>query len=136
MSSTYIEWARRNFQLNKLAIDRHKLLRVDCLEWLTNKTESLEYFDIILLDPPTFSNSKKMSVSLDIQRDHEALITAAAKRLAPCGTLYFSNNFRKFKMSPNLMDRFLVENMTPETLDVDFRRNPRIHNAWRIKHKI
>jgi len=136
MSSTYIEWARRNFQLNKLAIDRHQLLKVDCVEWLKNKTESLEYFDIILLDPPTFSNSKKMSVSFDIQRDHEAIIRAAAKRLAPCGTLYFSNNFRKFKMSPNLTDRFLVENMTSETLDLDFRRNPRIHNAWRIKHKI
>ena len=135
LSQTYIEWARRNFQLNKLATNQHQLLNIDCIEWLATEPREFEYFDIILLDPPTFSNSKRMSVSLDIQRDHEYLIRAAAKRLAPLGTLYFSNNYRKFKLNNSLMNAFLVEDMRSETLDIDFQRNPRIHNTWRIKNK-
>ena len=135
LSNTYIEWSRRNFHLNKLATNRHQLLNVDCMEWLSTQPKDLEYFDVILLDPPTFSNSKKMSVSLDIQRDHETIIRAAANRLAPKGTLFFSNNFRKFKLNHNLTDVYSVEDMRPETLDADFQRNPRVHNTWRIKHK-
>lgn len=84
---------------------------------------------------PTFSNSKKMDTVLDIQRDHGDLIRACMGKLASGGTLVFSNNFRKFKMDELTLRQFDCENITPKTLDVDFERNPRIHNVWLITRR-
>jgi 23S rRNA (guanine2445-N2)-methyltransferase / 23S rRNA (guanine2069-N7)-methyltransferase len=130
MSNSYLDWAKRNFSLNEIDKDSHQLLRKDCLEWLA-KGEG-EY-DVIFLDPPTFSNSKKMDSVLDIQRDHARLIDHAMAILAPGGTLVFSNNFRKFSMDEDVSDRYQVENITDSTLDPDFQRNQKIHNCWLIK---
>lgn len=131
MSNSYLKWAGRNFALNDMDEVRHQLLRADCLEWLA-KGEG-EY-DLIFLDPPTFSNSKKMDSILDIQRDHAQLIDEAMAILAPGGTLVFSNNFRKFSMDESVMAKYQVDNITADTLDPDFQRNRKIHNCWLIKH--
>ena len=132
MSNTYLDWAQRNFDLNSLRSSKHQLLRADCLKWL--KIEG-ELYDVIFLDPPTFSNSKKMDSVLDIQRDHGDLIRSSMAKLVPGGTLIFSNNFRKFKMDELTVRQFDCQNITPQTLDVDFARNPRIHNVWKIKRR-
>jgi len=132
MSNTYLDWAQRNFDLNSLRSSKHKLLRADCLKWLEIEGE---LYDVIFLDPPTFSNSKKMDSVLDIQRDHGDLIRSSMAKLVPGGTLIFSNNFRKFKMDELTVRQFDCQNITPQTLDVDFVRNPRIHNVWKIKRR-
>ena len=129
MSNTYLDWAQRNFALNGLDGGKHQLLRADCLKWLE---EGSQTFDVIFLDPPTFSNSKKMESVLDIQRDHPALIRNAMAKLNPEGVLIFSNNFRKFKMDKLIARQFNCDNITPQTLGMDFERNPRIHNVWSI----
>ena len=132
MSNTYLDWAQRNFDLNSLRSSKHQLLRADCLKWLEIEGE---LYDVIFLDPPTFSNSKKMDSVLDIQRDHGDLIRSSMAKLVPGGTLIFSNNFRKFKMDELTVRQFDCQNITPQTLDLDFARNPRIHNVWKIKRR-
>ena len=132
MSNTYLDWAGRNFDLNSMSSSKHELLRADCLKWLE---EEGEQYDVIFLDPPTFSNSKKMDSVLDIQRDHGDMIRNAMAKLAPNGVLIFSNNFRKFKMDELTLRQFDCQNITPQTLDMDFERNPRIHNVWKITRR-
>ena len=90
-------------------------------------------FDLVLLDPPSFSDSAAMEGSFDVQRDHPALVRAALQRLRPGGVLYFSNNRRKFRLDPGLEEEFLCEDISRSTLDPDFQRNPHIHCCWRIQ---
>ena len=129
LSNTYLSWAEENFKLNQLDVSRHQFIQYDCLEWLHLTRDR---FDVIFLDPPSFSNSKRMQSTLDIQRDHEMLIEAARALLTPQGILYFSTNFRQFKLSPTLLASTLVEDITPMTIDLDFKRNPRIHQCFKI----
>lgn len=129
MSSTYLEWARKNLGLNGFSENLHRLTRANCLEWLDYNTEK---FDLILLDPPTFSNSKSMDGVLDIQRDHVELIRKTAQHLALDGILFFSTNFQKFKLDPGLLDLFNVKEISRETIDPDFHRQPKIHRVWEI----
>jgi 23S rRNA (guanine2445-N2)-methyltransferase / 23S rRNA (guanine2069-N7)-methyltransferase len=89
-------------------------------------------YDLIFIDPPTFSNSKRMEGIFDVQRDQVQLIDLAMARLAPGGVLYFSNNFRKFTLEENLTARYAVEEITAQTIDPDFARNGKIHRAWKI----
>ena len=131
MSNSYLEWAGRNFALNGLDLKQHQLLRADCLEWLEREQGA---FDLVFLDPPTFSNSKKMEQVLDIQRDHGALIGHAMAVLAPGGTLVFSNNFRKFSMDQAVLQNWQVESITEQTFDPDFQRDQKLHNCWLIRH--
>ncbi|MEZ5528910.1 MAG: bifunctional 23S rRNA (guanine(2069)-N(7))-methyltransferase RlmK/23S rRNA (guanine(2445)-N(2))-methyltransferase RlmL [Porticoccaceae bacterium] len=132
MSNSYLEWASRNFVLNKMDEKRHQLLRADCLDWLAQEQGE---FDLIFLDPPTFSNSKKMEGVLDIQRDHPELIHHAMAILAPGGTLVFSNNFRRFTLDDQLRANYSVEDITARTFDPDFQRDRRIHYCWLIRHR-
>lgn len=132
MSNTYLQWAQENFQLNDLPLGRHQFIREDCLTWL-GKTR--DHFDVIFLDPPSFSNSKKMEGTLDIQRDHVDLIQAAMRVLNPEGVLYFSTNLRHFKLAEELSTYFNVQDITKDTLDEDFKRNQRIHHCFVIKAK-
>jgi 23S rRNA (guanine2445-N2)-methyltransferase / 23S rRNA (guanine2069-N7)-methyltransferase len=135
MSQTYLQWARANLDLNGLSPRKHRLLQRDCLQWLAEKPERSEAgFDLIFLDPPTFSNSARMEGFLDVQRDHARLIDQAMRRLAPEGTLIFSTNFRRFRLSGEIESRFSAENISARTIDRDFQRNPRIHQCWLI-HK-
>ncbi|WP_133010551.1 bifunctional 23S rRNA (guanine(2069)-N(7))-methyltransferase RlmK/23S rRNA (guanine(2445)-N(2))-methyltransferase RlmL [Marinomonas flavescens] len=132
MSNTYTEWARRNIELNEFSPRDHKVERADCFEWLrTNKDK----FDFIFMDPPTFSNSKKMSEVLDIQRDHGELVRLAMARLSKKGELIFSNNYRRFVLDDSLVAEFDVDNVTKQTMDPDFERNTKIHQCWIIRHK-
>ncbi len=130
LSNTYLEWAEENFKLNDLDRARHQFIQYDCLEWLHVTSDR---FDVIFLDPPSFSNSKRMQTTLDIQRDHEALIEAARGLLNPQGILYFSTNLRQFKLSLALAASDLVENITATTIDLDFKRNTRIHQCFKIR---
>jgi len=93
---------------------------------------SRDEFDLIFIDPPTFSNSKRMEGVFDVQRDHVQLLDLAVARLAPGGVLYFSNNFRKFQLDEHLATRYAVEEISAQTLDPDFARNSKIHRAWKI----
>lgn len=131
LSNTYLRWLRQNLAHNGLAESAHDLVRADCLQWLG---ETSTTFDIILLDPPSFSNSARMDDSFDVQRDHGELIDAAMLRLEPGGTLYFSTNRRRFKLSDALAQRFQVADITAQTLDPDFPRRPPPHRCWSFAH--
>lgn len=132
MSNTYTEWARRNIELNEFSSLHHQVERADCIEWLK---QSRDTFDLIFMDPPTFSNSKKMADVLDIQRDHGDLVRLAMARLSKGGELIFSNNYRRFVLDETLEQEFDVQNITRETLDPDFDRNGKIHQCYIVKHK-
>lgn len=132
MSRTYIEWSGANFKLNAIESPQHQLIQADCLEWLKDNEQ---LFDCILLDPPSFSNSSRMSSTLDIQRDHEMLIALCMPRLAEHGDLYFSNNKRGFKLAPAVAEQYRVEDLTHATHDPDFNRPRPVHYCWRIKHR-
>nr|WP_298378427.1 bifunctional 23S rRNA (guanine(2069)-N(7))-methyltransferase RlmK/23S rRNA (guanine(2445)-N(2))-methyltransferase RlmL [uncultured Halomonas sp.] len=132
LSNTYLEWARDNLALNRIDLSRHRVVREDCFHWL--QTASSE-FDLIFLDPPTFSNSKKMEESLDIQRDHGRLLDLAMARLAAGGTLIFSNNQRRFKLDDGVLERYAVEDISAQTFDPDFQRRPNLHHCFLIRHR-
>jgi 23S rRNA (guanine2445-N2)-methyltransferase / 23S rRNA (guanine2069-N7)-methyltransferase len=129
LSPTYLDWARRNLDLNGFAGPQHRFVRADCLEWLPRAKGP---FDLIFLDAPTFSNSKSMTATLDIQRDHPELIRAAADLLSPGGVLLFATNFRHFKLDPALSDELHVHDISRQTLPLDFARNSRIHRCFRV----
>ncbi|WP_443190851.1 bifunctional 23S rRNA (guanine(2069)-N(7))-methyltransferase RlmK/23S rRNA (guanine(2445)-N(2))-methyltransferase RlmL [Pseudomonas indica] len=128
LSKTYLDWARRNLSLNGFS-DRQRLEQGDVMAWLA---EDRGEYDLIFIDPPTFSNSKRMEGVFDVQRDHVGLLDLAMARLARGGVLYFSNNFRKFELDEGLVARYAVEEISASTLDPDFARNPKIHRAWRF----
>ncbi|MGL4860224.1 MAG: bifunctional 23S rRNA (guanine(2069)-N(7))-methyltransferase RlmK/23S rRNA (guanine(2445)-N(2))-methyltransferase RlmL [Enterobacteriaceae bacterium] len=134
MSNTYLQWAERNMQLNGLSGRQHRLIQADCLAWLA---ESDEQFDIIFIDPPTFSNSKRMEGTFDVQRDHLHLLRLAQRRLNPGGTIVFSNNRRGFTMDhAGLAEKGLqAREITEQTRSLDFARNRHIHNCWLITKK-
>ena len=128
LSKTYLDWARRNLSLNGFS-DKNRLEQGDVMAWLDAFREE---YDLIFIDPPTFSNSKRMEGIFDVQRDHVQLLDLAMARLAPGGVLYFSNNFRKFVLDEHLAARYAVEEITASTIDPDFARNSKIHRAWKI----
>jgi 23S rRNA (guanine2445-N2)-methyltransferase / 23S rRNA (guanine2069-N7)-methyltransferase len=132
LSRTYLDWARRNLERNGF-IDaaRHRLLQEDAVEWLEQPPR--ERYDLIFLDPPTVSRSKRMRERLDVQRDHVRLIRGALLRLAPSGLLIFSTNFRKFKLDAEGLADFDVVDITKETIPKDFARNPRVHQCFEIR---
>jgi 23S rRNA (guanine2445-N2)-methyltransferase / 23S rRNA (guanine2069-N7)-methyltransferase len=131
-SNTYLAWAKRNLALNGLAGGAHRCERADCLPWLGQGDAQ---YDLVLLDPPSFSNSKSRQGSFDVQRDHVALVRAVMARLRRGGTLYFSNNRRGFRLDPALAEAYDCEDITAQTIDRDFQRNPRIHVCWRLRHR-
>ncbi len=94
LSRTYLQWARRNLDLNGVARDPHELIQADCREWLDEAVAARERYDLVFLDPPTFSNSKRMEGVLDVSRDHSALIESCAQLLNPAGLLVFSHQPR------------------------------------------
>jgi len=138
LSSRYLEWAQRNLGLNGFHAARHgaaahRLVQGDCREWLAAARERHERWELIFLDPPTFSNSKRMTGVLDLQRDHSELIDACIDLLAPGGELLFSTNAQRFKLDPDLSRRHRIEDLTPDLLPPDFARQPRIHRVYRIE---
>ena len=132
LSATYLDWARRNLELNGFGSDTNRLVRDDVLAWLAGAAQQGERFDLVFVDPPTYSNSKRLDGDFDVQRDHAALLRDAAALLAPGGVLYFSTNFRRFRLDASGLGGLAVEEISRQTVDEDFRRNPRIHRCWRI----
>ena len=116
LSHTYLDWAEENFQLNDIDLKQHRFIRSDGKKFLD---ECEKQFDVILLDPPSFSNSKSMEDTLDIQRDHMGLINSAVRLLLPGGKLYFSTNLRRFKMADELIRTYHVKDISKQTLDED-----------------
>ena len=133
LSNTYLDWYRENLAINGLSDQKHRAVRSDVITWL--KQEEGEY-DLILLDPPTFSNSKSTVTDFDVQRDHEVLIKLTMDRLSRDGILYFSNNNRRFELATELLEAYCVEDITDGTLGPDFERSPNIHQCWRFTHRI
>src|SRR3990172_13414654 len=129
MSKTYLEWAKKNLALNGFTSPNHEFIQADCLEWLASEKGR---YDLIFLDPPTFSNSKRMDEIFDVQRDHVQLLRMTVKFLSRDGVLIFSNNNRKFKMDLASFSGLSCEDITKTTIPKDFERNPRIHNCWKI----
>lgn len=134
MSNTYLNWAQDNFALNKLSSHKFQFVQADCLDWLKKNTHQ---FDLVFIDPPTFSNSKRMEDSFDVQRDHVALLTDALKSLNQGGEIFFTNNKRNFKIDFEALDKLglQAQAMSDITRDKDFSRNKHIHNSWSITRK-
>jgi 23S rRNA (guanine2445-N2)-methyltransferase / 23S rRNA (guanine2069-N7)-methyltransferase len=135
LSRTYLEWAQRNLALNGLAGAAHTWVQADCREWLTDAALRSARFDLVFLDPPTFSNSKRMEGVLDIERDHPELIDACARLLAPAGLLVFSTNAQRFRLQANLLERYQIRDVSAATLPKDFERNPRIHRSFEVRRQ-
>ena len=134
LSNTYLDWARRNFELNRINPEQHRIIRADVFQYLQNAAAEGKRFDLIVMDPPSFSNSKKMLDILDIQRDHPRLIREAMHLLETGGTLYFSNNLRSFELEPAVAERHAVAEISRQSVPEDFR-NRKIHRCWTIKHR-
>lgn len=132
LSNTYLEWAQRNFELNGIDAERHRTVRADVFQYLRDAQTQNKRFDLIVLDPPSFSNSKKMAGVLDVQRDHTALIDGAMRLLDAGGTLYFSNNLHSFRLDDALAARYRIRDLSHQSVPEDFR-NRKIHRCWRFQ---
>ncbi|SJN56383.1 Ribosomal RNA large subunit methyltransferase K/L [Vibrio ruber DSM 16370] len=133
MSKTYLEWAKDNMALNKQIGRQHRYEQADCLQWLE---QAKGQYDLIFIDPPTFSNSKRMAGTFDVQRDHIHLMQHLKRILRQDGVIVFSNNKRQFKMDMEGMSalQLSAENISSQTLPLDFKRHQQIHNCWIIRH--
>ncbi len=134
MSKTYLNWAKENMELNGQVGRQHRFEQADCLQWL--ETARGDY-DLIFIDPPTFSNSKRMAKSFDVQRDHIELFINLKRILRAGGTIVFSNNKRHFKMDLDALAELGLQakNISNQTLPLDFERNKQIHNCWLVTHQ-
>jgi len=131
LSATYLEWCADNLRENDVGGTRHRLVQADALSWLES---DMHAYDLVFCDPPTFSNSKRAE-DFDVQAGHVRLLRAAMDRLAPDGVLYFSNNFRRFRLDLQALAEFAtVEDISAETIPPDFARDARIHRCWRLRH--
>jgi 23S rRNA (guanine2445-N2)-methyltransferase / 23S rRNA (guanine2069-N7)-methyltransferase len=133
LSRTYLDWAQANLALNGFEGREHVLVHADALEWV--RTAPAGCFDLVFLDPPTFSNSKRMSGTLDVQRDHVQLLTDVGRLVAPGGLLVFSTNFTRFRLDAEALPEFEVEDVTRATIPRDFERNPRIHRCFLLRRR-
>jgi len=133
LSATYLDWARDNLRLNGLEGPQHRLVRADCLEWVAGEEPGGARFDLIFVDPPTFSNSKRMEGVLDVQRDHAGMIRRCMRLLKPAGRLVFSTNFSRFKLDAQALADFGVEDISARTIPRDFERNPGIHRCFVVR---
>jgi 23S rRNA (cytosine1962-C5)-methyltransferase len=129
LSNTYQAWTRRNLALNGFTGDDHQLVRDDVFSYLQRAIRERRLFGLIVLDPPSFSNSKKMQEILDVQRDHRRLIESCLQLLTPKGELYFSTNKRRFKIDHGLESLPGCQEITDQTLPDDFKRHP-AHRCW------
>lgn len=129
-SNTYLEWGQSNFELNRLSLETHRFARREVFTFLRTDAET---YDLIFIDPPTFSNRKGREADFDVQRDHALLIDLAARRLAADGEIVFSNNYRRFELDAALYERYAVHDITAETIPPDFARNQSIHCTYLLR---
>jgi len=131
LSQTYLDWAQDNLAVNGFGEPQHRLVWSDAMGYLRGHSAM---FDLIYVDPPTFSNSKRAD-DFDVQRDHVALLKLCAERLLPGGLILFSNNYRRFKLDDDALSDFVVQDIGPTTIPFDFQRNARIHHAWELRRR-
>jgi 23S rRNA (cytosine1962-C5)-methyltransferase len=132
MSNTYTAWGRRNFHLNQLSERTHEIIRADCLKFLKEERST---YDLIILDPPTLSRSKKMTQLFDIQSDYIPLLLDASKLLAKDGTILFSTNARTFTFESERFPHLQIQEITHKTIPPDFR-DTQIHRCWKMYHSL
>lgn len=133
LSNTYLDWAAANYERNGIDQEPHRLVRADVMDWLKRMQNQTERYDLIFCDPPSFSNSKRMDDSFDVQRDHAILIDLAMGLLEKGGLLIFSCNRRGFKLDAATQTKFAARNITKQSLPEDFRREPPIHHCWEMQ---
>jgi 23S rRNA (guanine2445-N2)-methyltransferase / 23S rRNA (guanine2069-N7)-methyltransferase len=137
MSQTYLDWARRNMAANGFAGENHLFDRADVMRWITDARRSGKRYDLVFVDPPTFSNSKSMGKrTWDVQRDHVELLIGVSRLLSEEGLGVFSCNLRNFKPAYDELERYGVEleDISPETIPADFARTPKIHKCYLVRH--
>ena len=132
MSNTYTLWGRNNFSLNALSLKNNPIVRADCLKFLDEEVASAQKYDVIIIDPPTLSRSKKMDQMFDIQIDYIPLLTKALQLLAKGGILFFSTNSRRFVFDTTHFPGCTITDISEKTLPIDFH-DPKIHRCWEIK---
>lgn len=132
LSATYLQWAQMNLSFNGFAENNHRVIKADCLAWLA---EEKELYDLIFVDPPTFSNTRKEKRIFDVQQDHVRLLQLAMRRLDQNGILIFSTNFRRFKIDKKLAEQFQIKQITDNSIPFDFKRNSKIHYCWELSNK-
>jgi 23S rRNA (guanine2445-N2)-methyltransferase / 23S rRNA (guanine2069-N7)-methyltransferase len=135
LSNTYLDWAHENLLLNGFGGDNHELYRADCLAWLEEQESRGPRFDLIFVDPPTFSNSKRMDGVLDVQRDHVGMIHRSLKLLRPAGRLVFSTNYTRFKLDSEALTDLAIEDISAASIPKDFERHARIHRCFTVRFK-
>jgi 23S rRNA (guanine2445-N2)-methyltransferase / 23S rRNA (guanine2069-N7)-methyltransferase len=133
LSNTYLDWAHENLLLNGFGGAEHEMFRADCLEWLESQTVWGPRFDLIFVDPPTFSNSKRMEGVLDVQRDHVGMIRRSLKLLRPGGRVVFSTNYTRFKLDSEALADLEIEDITAKTIPRDFERHAKIHRCFVVR---
>ena len=131
MSNTYTDWGRDNFNLNNCSAQNNEIIRADCLKFIRDEIHSGAQYDIIIIDPPTLSRSKKMDQMFDIQLDYIGLIEGALCLLSEGGTIFFSTNSRKFKFQDSFFENCLIKEISKKTIPLDFH-NQKIHRCWEI----
>ena len=129
-SNTYLQWAQRNMQLNGFDSPDFQFVRNDAVSFV-DQLPVVPQFDLAVVDPPTFSNSKRTEAVWDVQRDSVPLLRSLLKRMSPGGVIYFSNNFRGFKMEPDELGATDVHEISNQTVPPNYR-NRKIHRCWRI----
>lgn len=134
MSNTYTSWGRDNFILNSIPLKNHPIVRADCLKFLDDEIRSKTEYDIIIIDPPTVSRSKKMDQMFDIQLDYISLLSKSLRLLAKGGVLFFSTNSRKFSFDESQFESCTIIEISKKTLPIDFH-DPKIHRCWKILHR-
>jgi len=134
LSNTYTEWGRDNFLLNSLSLKNNEIVRADCLKFLDEEIHSANKYDLIVIDPPTISRSKKMEQMFDIQLDYVPLLHKALRLLLPAGKLFFSTNSRKFAFDDSFFAPCNIKDISAKTIPLDFR-NQKIHQAWELTKK-
>ena len=138
MSATYLDWARRNMANNGFSGRAHRFERADVMQWITEARRDRRLFDLVFVDPPTFSNSKSMGRrTWDVQRDHVELLIGVSRLLREGGRAVFSCNLRTFKPDFESLEKYGVEieDITAQTIPHDFERNPRIHKCFIVRRK-
>jgi 23S rRNA G2069 N7-methylase RlmK/C1962 C5-methylase RlmI len=129
-STTYVDWARKNFNLNNISGPQHQFVRSD-IDAFMERLSNRDQWDLAVVDPPTFSNTKGMAQFWDVQRDHASLLQRLAAHITAGGIVLFSTNYRRFRLDEAALGDFAIRDITRQTIPEDFR-NQRIHKCWRL----
>lgn len=128
LSNTYLDWGKRNMTLNDIETKEHRFIKADAMQWLGER--KIPNYDLIVMEPPAFSNSKAMKEVLDLQKDHVRLINHALRLLKTGGKLFFTTNFRKFKLDEaGIIGTESIRETTKQTMPPDYRKNG-LHRSW------